>query len=61
VAGQAIVYNSFPLNNCPSELWDKLDADSIAKGNDAVAALLNGPRYCLTTWPNSYSLETERT
>jgi hypothetical protein len=44
---EATVYNTFPLNDCPAELWDKLDAAVIAAENDAVAALLNGPRYWL--------------
>ncbi|AKK27708.1 hypothetical protein [Mycobacterium sp. EPa45] len=44
---EATVYNSFPLNDCPAELWSKLDAEAIAKENGAVAALLNGPRYWL--------------
>ena len=44
---EADVYNSFPLNDCPAELWDSLDAEAIAKDNGAVAALLNGPRYWL--------------
>ena len=44
---EATVYNSFPLNDCPAELWDKLDAEVLARANDAVAALLNGPRYWL--------------
>lgn len=44
---EATVYNTFPLNDCPAELWDALDADTIARQNDAVAALLNGPRYWL--------------
>lgn len=44
---EATVYNTFPLNDCPAELWDKLDAQAIAAENDAVAALLNGPRYWL--------------
>lgn len=43
----AAVYNTFPLNDCPAELWDALDAEAIARENDAVAALLNGPRYWL--------------
>ncbi|WP_206428522.1 hypothetical protein [Mycolicibacterium stellerae] len=43
----ATVYNTFPLNDCPAELWDKLDAKAIADENDAVAALMNGPRYWL--------------
>ncbi len=44
---QAAVYNSFPLNECPAELWDALDAQAIASENGAAAALLNGPRYWL--------------
>lgn len=44
---QAAVYNSFPLNDCPAQLWDRLDAEAIAKEHGAVAALLNGPRYWL--------------
>ena len=44
---EATVYNSFPLNDCPAQLWDALDAEAIARRHDAVAALLNGPRYWL--------------
>jgi hypothetical protein len=44
---QANVYNSFPLNDCPAELWSALDAHAIAAENGAAAALLNGPRYWL--------------
>lgn len=44
---QATVYNSFPLNDCPAELWSALDAHSIATEHGAAAALLNGPRYWL--------------
>ena len=44
---QATVYNSFPLNDCPAELWSALDPHAIAKENSAAAALLNGPRYWL--------------
>jgi hypothetical protein len=40
---EATVYNTFPLNDCPAELWDKLDAKAIAAENGAAAALLNGP------------------
>lgn len=43
----ATVYNTFPLNDCPSELWDDLDADVIAREYGALGALLNGPRYWL--------------
>ncbi len=44
---EASVYCSFPLNDCPAELWDNLDAEAIAKEHGAVAALLNGPRHWL--------------
>src|ERR1700751_2688239 len=44
---EATVFNSFPLNDCPQELWSKLDPQVIASENDAAAALLNGPRYWL--------------
>lgn len=44
---EATVYNTFPLNDCPAELWEKLDPKAIAEENGALAALLNGPRYWL--------------
>lgn len=44
---QANVYNSYPLNDCPAELWSALDPQAIATENGAAAALLNGPRYWL--------------
>jgi hypothetical protein len=44
---EATVYNSFPLNDCPQELWSQLDPKVIADEHGAAAALLNGPRYWL--------------
>ena len=44
---KATVYNTFPLNDCPAELWDALDAEAIARENGALGALLNGPRHWL--------------
>jgi len=44
---EATVFCSFPLNDCPADLWDTLDADAIAKQHGALAALLNGPRHWL--------------
>ncbi len=44
---RATVYNSFPLNDCPAELWSALDPQAIAAENGTAAALLNGPRYWL--------------
>lgn len=46
---QATVYNTFPLNDCPAESWESLDAAALAEENGAAAALLNGPRYWLMT------------
>jgi len=43
----ATVFNTFPLNDCPDELWRRLDPRAIAADRGAVAALLNGPRYWL--------------
>jgi hypothetical protein len=43
----AEVYNSFTLNDCPQELWDKLDLAAIAEVEGALAAVANGPRYWL--------------
>jgi hypothetical protein len=44
---QAAVYNTYPLNDCPAELWSQLDTQAIATENGAATALLNGPRYWL--------------
>ena len=44
---EATVFNSFPLNDCPQELWSKLDTEAIARENDAQMVLFNGPRYWL--------------
>ena len=49
VGGQATaeVYNSYPLNDCPAELWTKLDAAAIAQAAGVTVAVLNGPRFWL--------------
>lgn len=41
------VYNSYPQNDCPDELWRALDPVAIAAQWGATAAVLNGPRYWL--------------
>jgi hypothetical protein len=41
------VFNSFPMNQCPDELWRALDAETLAKESSATFAILNGPRYWL--------------
>lgn len=42
---QAEVYGTQMLNDCPQDLWDSLDPDTIAKEMGAVAVKLNGPRH----------------
>jgi len=39
------VFNSFLLNECPDELWQRLDPVMIARQYGATLAVLNGPRY----------------
>ncbi|MCV7224620.1 hypothetical protein [Mycolicibacterium komossense] len=43
----ADVYNSYGLNDCPQAQWSALDATRIAAENQALIAVLNGPRYWL--------------
>jgi hypothetical protein len=46
-AATADVYNSYPLNDCPQELWAELDAPAIAAAEGVPIAVLNGPRHWL--------------
>ncbi|MBX9687742.1 MAG: hypothetical protein K2X27_13635 [Candidatus Obscuribacterales bacterium] len=39
------VYNTIGLNDCPEELWSKLDPEKIKKETGVKAVKLNGPRY----------------
>lgn len=41
----AEVYGTQMLSDCPQELWDSLDASTIAGEMGAVFVKLNGPRY----------------
>jgi hypothetical protein len=41
----AHVYGTQLLNNCPQELWDTLDPQTIAEELGALIVKLNGPRY----------------
>jgi hypothetical protein len=56
---EATVYNTFGLNDCPADLWDRLDAQAIAAENGAAAALLNGPRYWLMSSIGKRGRETQ--
>jgi hypothetical protein len=42
---EAEVYGTQMLNDCPQDLWDTLDAATIASDMGAVAVRLNGPRH----------------
>ena len=39
------VYNTLSLNECPSELWNELDEETLKEAYDAMAVRINGPRY----------------
>lgn len=41
----AEVWNTMGMSDCPEDQWSALDADAIASDRDAMAAILNGPRY----------------
>ena len=41
----AEVYGTQMLNDCPQELWETLDAATIAQEMEATMVKLNGPRY----------------
>lgn len=46
--GQGItaeVYNTYGLNKCPPAAWHAIDTTAVAKANDALVALRNGPRF----------------
>ncbi len=44
---EAAVYNTLGFNDCPDDLWNALDVETIKKENKARAVILNGPRYFL--------------
>lgn len=44
---QAEVYNTYPLNDCPNDVWQGLDGTAIAAAEQVPFALLNGPRFWL--------------
>jgi hypothetical protein len=41
------VYNTFGINDCPQDLWSKVDATQVATDAGVTLAALNGPRYWL--------------
>src|SRR5215213_11427194 len=44
---EATVYNTLGLNECPDDLWQALDTETIKEAYQARAVVLNGPRYFL--------------
>jgi hypothetical protein len=43
----AEVYNTYPLNQCPDEVWQALDTAAIAQAEGVPLAIANGPRFWL--------------
>ena len=43
--GSIEVYNTTGLNNCPAELWDNMDLESVRKQFGALKVQKNGPHY----------------
>lgn len=43
----AEVYNTYPLNDCPADLWTALDTAAVAETAGVPFALANGPRFWL--------------
>jgi len=41
----AEVYATFPLNDCPAEVWDAADTTEVAASAGVPLAIANGPRY----------------
>jgi hypothetical protein len=41
------VWNTMSLNDCPADLWAKLDANAMAEQYGASLVILNGPRHWL--------------
>lgn len=41
----AEVYNTFGLNDCPTDLWNALDGDALAESYGAMDIRMNGPRF----------------
>jgi hypothetical protein len=44
---EAHVYGTQMLNDCPQDLWEGIDADSVAREMGAIVVRKNGPRYWL--------------
>lgn len=42
------VYNTTGLNDCPAELWDKMDIEALKKQFGAKAVQKNGPHFWMT-------------
>ncbi|MEM8862697.1 MAG: hypothetical protein AAGD96_30680 [Chloroflexota bacterium] len=42
---RAEVYNTFGLNDCPTDLWEALDGEDLVEAYGAVDIRMNGPRY----------------
>lgn len=41
---------SDPLDTCPQEMWDQVDAEELKQKHDVLAVFKNGPRYWCYDW-----------
>ena len=39
------IYNTINLNDCPADLWNELEEETMAEAYGATAVKINGPRY----------------
>ncbi|WP_224243488.1 hypothetical protein [Hyalangium gracile] len=54
------VYNTYLLNDCPEEAWQRLDSKQLQQEFQASAVILNGPRYwMIDAFTHSAFLDTE--
>jgi hypothetical protein len=53
---QILVYSTFGLNDCPSDIWNKITVAPIKKETGASFVRLNGPRYWMMDGMKSTSL-----
>lgn len=44
------VYNTTGLNDCPAELWNKLDPEVIKQEHGAMSVQKNGPHFWMMDW-----------
>ncbi len=57
----AAVYNTLGLNDCPEAAWKAIDQEALKKEFDAVAIVMNGPRYFIMDSMDSMNISSRVT